>query len=268
MRMKILAGVILLFLIALSVDPRPCRAAEPAQLPKELKVCDGGNEWPPYAFFKRVSGEKTQEVVGFSVDYLNAILAGTGIAARIDLLPWKRCQYLVSTGEYDMLLNASFSRERAEKYLISQKYYELTGVYFYSKKKEIERITKPSLLDDLYICGELGYNYRNFGVDDANVDASYQNLGAAMERIKTGNCDIVLTDLEIARAQGLVGERDFSKDPDLRFETLPYMKLLSFHMMVSRRPAYAKTLLDLLNEGIERLQKSNLPATIMSRYAN
>lgn len=63
-----------------------CSLAQ-AELPKSLKICDDGEEWPPYVYYKRINNEKSKEVVGYSVDYLKRVLEPKGISFTIDLIP-------------------------------------------------------------------------------------------------------------------------------------------------------------------------------------
>ena len=259
------AAALAVFLFAM-----PFRMADASEgldaLPAVLKVCDIGNEWPPYTFYKRENGRQTKEVVGYSVDFLKAILRPAGIDISVQLLPWKRCQHMVDTGAYDLLLNASLNLDRAARFLVSKPYYELTDVYVSLSRRRIPLVATPQDFSNLNVCGEMGYNYWNFGLPDERIDTSYQTLGAAIKKLHAGYCDVVLTRLEIAAAQKFLGDSDYVSDPQYQVRKLPYAAPTPFHMMLSRRTRYAKTLLDAVNQGIDRLQQSGEASSLMQNY--
>ena len=62
MRSEFIAGWFALFLMAF------CSLSGTTLVAQTIGICDGDTEWPPYTYFKRVDGNKTGEVVGFSLD--------------------------------------------------------------------------------------------------------------------------------------------------------------------------------------------------------
>ena len=100
-----------------------------AALPSSIKICDDGDEWPPFSYYQRDDGTKTKQVVGYSVDYIQSILDKQKVAFSLELLPWKRCLADVKEGARAMLLSASRTPEREKDYLISKPYYAMTGIY-------------------------------------------------------------------------------------------------------------------------------------------
>ena len=235
-----------------------------AALPPLIKVCDV--EWPPYAFHKRDDGGVEGEVAGYSVDFLKAILSSANIKAEIHLLPQKRCEHLVDTGAYDLLLDESFNLDRAQRFLITVPYYQLTDVYITLTDKPVPAITTPRDFHSLNVCGEMGFNYRNFGVPDEEIDTSYQSFEAAMKKLASGYCDVVLARSEIAAGQTFIGGTNYVADPKYQVHTLPYAAPAPFHMMASRNTPYARALADLLNDGIDRLHRSGAAARLMEPY--
>ena len=97
-----------------------------------LSICDDGAGWPPYTF---VDPKNPDHIIGASKDLIFGILERAGYAPHIALLPWKRCLAQVESGHTAMLLNASFSPERAEKFLMTKPYYSLHSVLFYRTSK-------------------------------------------------------------------------------------------------------------------------------------
>jgi polar amino acid transport system substrate-binding protein len=122
-----LAALLLLFIS----DVRPISALELER--KTVQICGDVAEWPPFFYFKRVDGEATTEVVGFTVDVLDEILGKHGVAFEIKMLPWKRCLFEVERGEkYQVALDATYSEERGQKYHFSESHYATVPYYFYS----------------------------------------------------------------------------------------------------------------------------------------
>jgi polar amino acid transport system substrate-binding protein len=80
----------------------PCRAV----LPAVINVCDDSAEWPPYTYFERSNGTRTNVLTGFSVEYLRRVMDHAHLRFTIDLIPWQRCMAEVQEGQYAMLLNA------------------------------------------------------------------------------------------------------------------------------------------------------------------
>lgn len=97
-----------------------------------VKICDDEAGWPPYTFADR---QDPRVIRGASAELISEILKRAGYQAEIRLLPWKRCLAEVASGKSAIALNASYSDERAQKYLLSQPYYTLSSALFYRVQK-------------------------------------------------------------------------------------------------------------------------------------
>ena len=84
-------GTIALFTALLAA---PARAEEP---PATITACDEG-ENPPFTYFLRDNGRKTDRVTGYSAAFIRSLLARTGRDVRISLTVWRRCLGLVAQG--------------------------------------------------------------------------------------------------------------------------------------------------------------------------
>ena len=84
-------------------------------LPTPVRLCDDANEWPPYTFHRRVQGQRSAELTGYTVEVLRLIAQRRGFELRIEMLPWKRCVEAVRHGEVLGFLNAIVTPERKVK---------------------------------------------------------------------------------------------------------------------------------------------------------
>jgi polar amino acid transport system substrate-binding protein len=236
------------------------------ELPKEIQICDNGNEWPPYTFYKRVDGRVTSELTGFSVEYIQTILKRAGLKPAITMLPWLRCQSMVTIGKYLMLLNASENAERARDYLVSKPYYAVQGIYIYSTTRPKPRIQTARDLLLRHTCGQMGYNYVNFGIRNEEIDSGTTTLPMTLEKLKFGNCDVVLARKEIAAGHIWINGIDYTNDKNFGWGILEGMKPSQFHMMVSRQTPYAQQLIELIDNGIDDMTASGEAKKLEKKY--
>lgn len=139
-----------------------------------ISICGDGSGWPPYIY-----ETSDKQVHGYDVDILSRILSKSELKSIFKMQPWKRCLQSVDRGEeFHIATSSSYSKERDSKYLLSRDYYSITPSYFYIKKNFPNGLNIRST-DDLKkysVCGLLGYNYSNFGVDMDQVDMGTRNF--------------------------------------------------------------------------------------------
>jgi len=257
---------------ALSLCAAAACAGAPAQAAplaphQVIKVCGQEAEWPPFLYFQRSLGIKTDEVVGYSAEYLKHALAARGLRYSIDMIPWRRCMDEVESGHYDMMTDTSNNAERAAAYLVSKPYYALHLVYFYDEARDKPLVRTAADLKKLRLCGVNGYNYVPFGLDANQVEHGARNLAQAFLKLKRNRCDAVPERLEIALGYKALNVVDFDR-LDIGFEAVPALPPVPFHMMVSRKVPYGAELLQLLDAGIEQLgNDAAARAAIDSRYS-
>jgi polar amino acid transport system substrate-binding protein len=122
---------------------------------KSLQV--GWELWFPYQY-RNIQ----QELVGLDFEIFNAILAKTGFTSAYTELPWKRHLHYIKTGEMDVAMGASYSKER-ERYALYSQAYRTETVKLFVRKGQAEQV-KLASLEDLaksdYMFGiESGYYY-------------------------------------------------------------------------------------------------------------
>lgn len=245
----------------LVLQASPARAA----LPKVISVCDDGAEWPPYTYYKRSYGVKTDQLIGYSVDYLQRVLERKGMHFKLELIPWVRCMEAVDHGDYDMLLNAANNPERDRTYWVTKPYYALTPVYFYDQDRSKPKVAKAEDLKKLRLCGVHGYSYVSFRLKPTEIDTGANDIARAFLKLKSNRCDAVPERLEIAVGYRALDVVDYTR-MNIGYEPVPWLKSVPFSMMVSRHIPYAKELLDLLNEGITEINAHNGARDLAARY--
>jgi polar amino acid transport system substrate-binding protein len=250
----------------------PARAADlPAAIdaakPLAVSICEDENEWPPYSYFLRVNGRKSQKLVGYAVDVIDEILTRHSIRYHIDMIPWARCMAVTAIGkQYQMVLNLSFSPERMQALLFSRPYYSTTVYYYYSKRQHPDglAIKGPADLRSHRLCGVRGYNYVGYGIDAKAIDQGAGDFTALIAKLHLGRCDLFLEKNEIMTAYAAIG-RDYLADPDVGRALMPGMKPALFHFGVSRKFPQAEALRTLIDQELIKMEESGRLQEIWTR---
>lgn len=233
-----------------------------------VHICDDAAEWPPYTFYKRVDGQPTGAVIGFSVDVVTAILQKAGVESRIQLLPWARCQNELLAGTaYQLALNASYNETRAKAYHLSRPYYRTTNYYFYSKKVHPSglRIEQLPDLRNHQVCGLFGYNYETYGLPAGSIDQGAYDFATIVAKLHAGRCDLFLEKYEVMAGFTAIGQ-PFLADPHLGRDAVPGMAPTEFYMMISRQAPHAEDLLKTINDGLAELEASGQLGRLAKKY--
>ncbi len=249
------AALALALLPARAADLPP--ATDPAK-PLSISICEDENEWPPYSYFLRVDGKKSQKLVGYAVDVIDEIFTRHHIRYRIDMIPWARCMAVTKIGkQYQMVLNLSFSPERMQALLFSRPYYSTTVYYYYSKRRHPDglAVKGPADLRSYRLCGVRGYNYVGYGIDAAAIDQGAGDFTALIAKMHLGRCDLFLEKNEIMTAYAAIG-RDYLADPDVGRAPMPGMKPGLFHFGISRKYPEAESLRTLVDQELVRMEDS------------
>ncbi|MBB5020236.1 polar amino acid transport system substrate-binding protein [Chitinivorax tropicus] len=224
-----------------------------------ITICEDVQEWPPFTYLERdANGKRGKVLKGYSIDVLHAILDKAKVRFQVKLQSWARCLAEGKLGlRYQMLQNASLSKERARDYLISRPYYSLTSHYFYSKRRFPDGL-KLDGLAELYqfkACGVWGFNYEHYGYPPGRIDQDAPNLHTVIKRLHLMSCDLFVEKIEVIEGFKIVGI-DYFSDPDLASAPLPGIEPTPFHFMVPRSYPHAQALLKLLNTGISELEQT------------
>jgi polar amino acid transport system substrate-binding protein len=237
-----------------------------ALLPTEIKVCDDGDEWPPYAFYERTKGVKSNKIIGYSVDFFDEILKKNKLKATYSLIPWSRCLEGVKKGEYDMALNATVNPERLEQFLPTEAYYILSESYIYKTGNNLAKVQSTKDFKKKIICGQKGYNYTYLEIEDTDIKYSMNSFPAAIEMIKSNRCDLMPVNTEVVLGYKIIGVGNYLNDPALKIEKIPGVSGTEYVMLVSKSRPYSNELLKLINSGIADLKNSKIEKELKHNY--
>ena len=234
---------------------------------RTIHIADDSAEWPPYTYYKRINGKKSDEIVGFSVDVIRDIFNNNNINFTITFLPWKRALLEVENGkQYQMLLSGSYSRERDKKYYLSKGYYSTTVYYFYSKKHHPDGmvINSTSDLKKYNIAGLRGYNYESYGINNHDIYKRLNNYNSLIPFLHANRCDLFLDIIELMSGYSQIG-KNYLGDKDLAYAPAEGILPAIFQMMITKNEL-GKELKRIIDKGINRLEKSGRLAEMKKKY--
>ncbi len=252
-RLQFILPVLGVFLLAPYANAAlPVRSSPPLT----VAICDDENEWPPYSYYQRVAGKKTETLTGYAVDVIGEIFSRHGVNYRIDLIPWPRCVAVTTMGKhYAMVLNLSHNPEREKQFLFSRAYYTTTAYYFYSKRNHPNGlpIKSPADIGKFRVCGVQGYNYDGYGLKPGEVDQGAKNFPALISKMQLGRCVLFLEKDEVMTAYAAIG-KNYLADPDIGKAPIPGMKPNLFYFGISKNFERAGELRALIDESLLHME--------------
>ncbi|WP_179958148.1 substrate-binding periplasmic protein [Chitinimonas arctica] len=234
-----------------------------------IKGCISDVLLPPFGFFEQ--GSVKQEVVGLGVDVLQAILRREGQPpAEISVLPWRRCLRLVEAGALDIVLNVPTAQINPKPYFITEPYYAVHSIYFYSSKLHPTGIRLGNLEDlkRYQVCGLFGYSFEGYGIDSNTVDTGSKDYASLIRKLHAGRCDLFIDKREIVAGMYLLDPKLQAQiiDTVLVSQPLPEDSPMQFHFAVGRRSPGGEALRKQLDVGIIEMTQRGEIAKMMARY--
>ena len=220
-----------------------------AEMP--VRICEDAGGWPPFVY-----ADAEGQATGLSVDIARILFQRLGKSHTITLLPWKRCLSEVEKGQnYDLILNASYNEERAQRYLYTHAYYTITPHYFYDPKRFPEglHIEASSDLKKHQLGGVLGYNYSYYGLTEDEVfTGGIYNIEALISRLKAGQFELFVESYEVVMGHYLTSDR-LSQRNELKTEKIPDLPPTPFYMILSKH-GQGPSLLEPINTTLDAMQ--------------
>ena len=235
-----------------------------------IKACEDEAEWPPYTYYLRDAAQKpTPIITGLSVDVASEILTKQGAKFEPELLPWARCEDQVKKGNlFQFALNATYSTERAQDYLISDPIYNTTSAYFYDVKYHPDGL-KIEALSDLKkykICGLFGYNYTAYGIEknSPNLDNHAKYYSEIIKKLKNQSCDLFIEKIEVVQGKAKIGQ--VLINDNIKWGRIPMPKQDEFHYLISKKWDKSNALLKALNDGLAEMKQNGDMKKLLDKY--
>ncbi|BBE31486.1 hypothetical protein OSSY52_16270 [Tepiditoga spiralis] len=232
-----------------------------------INITDDGAEWPPYIYYERINGEKTNKITGFTVEVIKKIFEAENIKYTITLLPWKRALKEVEIGKkYQMILNASYNEDRAKKFYFSKPFYYTHPYYFYNKKLHPNGLDIKKLNDfkNYRINGVLGYNYELYGLNKKNVDTTAKNFLGAIKQIQANYYDLFPEAFEVLYGYFILNDLDFEKE-QIGYKPIQWLKPTTFYAIFTKN-SFGLELKKIFDKGLEKLKESGEYDKILDKY--
>lgn len=243
--------------------------AEQAYLQPKLIFCVESTEFPPFNYFKRVKGQKT-ESSGYDIDLLKRVFEPAGIEYQVIDLPWRRCLKEVNEGIVDAVMSASLNPQRIRDYIPSAPYYHITPNYFYLKYNYPDGLDISNLneLDKLgKVCGIAGFNYLNFGWDSLDKLYEINDISQLPTMLHKSRCRFFL-----ARKETFAGTLAINNMNNLSEllsgQAVPNSQPEPFHMLVSKKSAFGNLINQLFNKKVLELRKSGELERLLEFHLN
>jgi len=235
-----------------------------------LAACADQAEMPPFVFAERVNGQPSGKVVGATVDLLKLIGQREGWQVNVQLLPWARCLALVADHRVDLALNVG-KADANSKLLLSEPYFTMHNVYFYSRRARPQgiRLRRLSEVRNYRLCGLGGYRFEDYGIPTAAVDrgttVGYEQLIA---KLHLGRCDLFIDSRETMAGRYLINPklRSLLVDGTLVSQPLPDAPLRPLYFGAAADSPDAVKLLHAVNEGLARLENTRQLEKLLAHY--
>ena len=237
-----------------------------AKLPNQIKVCDDGDEFPPYSYYQIKNKIKSNNVIGFSVDYLNEILKSKNIVAKYSLIPWPRCLEAVKKGEYDLALNATKNPEREREFLMTDSFFSVRTALISRADAQL-KVDNLSDLKKYKICAQTGYNYSYLGIEDKDIEFKSNTFDSAIKMVKGKRCDFISVDYEVLLGYKLVGIGNYVDDRELNVTVLKFVPTTEYFMLLSKAKDYAAELKELIDTKNRELIQKKIDQKLMKKFS-
>ncbi|ACM93424.1 hypothetical protein NAMH_1188 [Nautilia profundicola AmH] len=242
----------------------------------DINICDDSAQWPPFTFYQKTDNGK--KLTGLTVELVDEVFKRIHKTYNIDLIPWKRCLYLVKnydkTKKYEMFMDGTYTKQRAKDYYLTSPIYSTHNVAWFSTKKFTKEQIKNLLLsnpDSLKYCDVNGYQiemyYKKLGLSkNVKIDQGAKSSCDVLKKISKGRCDVMIASKEGIIGYSLTGKCNIPKD--ISYVKLPVFKETKFYFFISKKYPKAKELLLQINKALEEIKKDGTYKKIEEKWLN
>ena len=222
----------------------------------------GWELWFPYQY-----RNKAQELIGLDIEIFKAIIAKAGLTANYVELPWKRHSRYIKSGEIDIALGSSFTKDRAQYAYFTIPYRYETVKLFIPKNKELNLNKLEDLSKSTYLIGvETGYYYgerfdKLYKIPEFNKHINdVLDIEQNISMLLKGRIDGLLADPNTVAAFS----KKYKISGELKSISLPIYRA-EIHIMLSKKSLNKATLLK-INTAIKALKKEGVLAEIFTKW--
>ena len=212
--------------------------------------------WPPMEFIDK----DTKQVIGYSVDYMDAVAKEAGFKAVHKNVAWDGIFAGLENGNYNVIASSvTITEERSKQYDFSIPYYTVRQAVVTSKD------SNAATLDDLKgktLGGQLGTTgyFAIKNIPDAKAK-SYDEIGLAMEDLFNGRIDGVVCDDPVAVQYALMQEEYKAK---LKVAFIIPTDTPEEYGFVVRKDD--KETLDLVNKGVQAVKDKGIEKELQAKW--
>lgn len=237
-----------------------------AQTPNPAFVRYATAESPPFLVSDR---SRSSGVSGLWADVLNEILSKRmGLPWNCVLLPWKRVQADVQSGNADLIITVP-SEERLA-YAIATNHPVFEGylhVYTYKGHPKIKEIRRIQGVGDIQRLGlvpvtNLGNNWHRENIDVAGIPTHYAPADENIARFLAARRADIMIELP-ATMNPMVKSLGLAQSIEM---TPARFGPIGFHILVGRKSPLASSM-DALNQAVDRFIQDGTRKHLVSRYS-
>ncbi len=211
--------------------------------------------WPPMEFV-----DANKEITGYSVDYIKAVAKEAGFTAEFKAVAWDGIFAGLAAGKYDAICSSvTITEERKNTMDFSTPYFKVRQALVVPAKstaKCIEDMKGKTLGAQISTTG-------HFAIKKAEgiKDKSYDEVGLAFEDLYNNRIDGVVCDDPVAAQYAL--QNDKYKDA-LKIACIIETGDDEFYGIALKKGN--KETLDLINKGIEAVQKKGIDKQLLAKW--
>ncbi len=226
---------------------------------KVIRVCWESEMKPPF-LMRSARGE----LKGIIVDLLNKIFITEAIHVKNLVYPWKRCLLDLERGNVDIVPNASFKLSRSKFAHYSKPIYTTNLSFFYLKSR-FPNAAKFSNIEQFkaYVVGGIsGFNY-SFYKDDITIDTGVHSRRGLIHKLIKHRIDFAILQREVFFSMYI---NNIKYIKNIGYVKAPKKHIKNYHILVSKKSNNSIKILNIINDGFSRLQKSGEYKIIYNQY--
>jgi polar amino acid transport system substrate-binding protein len=229
--------------------------------PKNIRLCAGIHQWPPYYYLESSEPNNSQIVKGLDIELFDQVFKENGISYTVTLLSWPKCLAEAIHGtKFDAVFGAGLNEDRRSNYLTTKGYYSVIPSYFYKEDAfaDAPNIKSPADFKKVgHLCGVKGFNYSNFGLSNDDIDKGSDNYERLILKTLFQRCQISFVRYEIVEGWSQLLNMSFINNDELKFVPVPGVPKETFHLMISKNYKYRDEIKKLFESEIDRLKDTD-----------